>query len=396
MKTSFLISQNDINTAYKSVSNTLQDRIAEISEIRTDIKNEESIYDDDDIHEVVDIVIERFPSEILNCLPSYFQSQILKVANEINYLNIAVWDNFDNTQVSQDLLEHILTLNIDGLNKPTFEKNYEIVRRKNQERIEQEKNEPTLKKWASILLELRKYIDQVENKQLSSNDAYTQTKNLFSVSELNDLPDFGKDIRIQIGYAIRSLSVSIWNKQSDIKSAINTINFAAQINLNNEAQAKIQQDLSELKELEKRYRGVLVCHFCEKNSPDDNSSFDKLIYKETYRSYFPRRVEFSQATISIPRCKSCKETHSKGNSQYSLYFFGFLIVGVIIGAITEDNHFIIGGIIGGAIGWIVGAAVKSNSVGKQGIKDDSNSTLKNHPILIERIKIGWTFSKPSA
>jgi hypothetical protein len=69
-----------------------------------DIKNEESVYDDDDIHEVVDLVIEYFPTEPLNCLPNYFQSQILKIANEINYLNVAIWDNFDNTQVCQDLL----------------------------------------------------------------------------------------------------------------------------------------------------------------------------------------------------------------------------------------------------------------------------------------------------
>ena len=396
LKTSFLVSQNNVNTAYKGVSNILQNRLSELSEIRTDIENEESVYDEDDIHEVVDLVTNYFPTDPLNCLPNYFQSQILKIANEINYLNVAIWDNFENTQVSQDLLEHILTLNIDGLNKPTFQKNYEIVKRKNQERIEQIKNAPVLKQWAGILLQLRKYIDEVETKSLSSNLAFSKTKELFSVAELNNLPDYGKDIRTQIGYAIRSLSVSIWNKHNDIKNALNTINLATQINLDTDANAKIQQDLLELKELEKKYRGVLVCHFCEKNSPDENSSLEKLIYKETYRSYFPRRVQFSQASITIPRCNSCKEIHSKGNSQYSLYFFGFLVAGVIIGAITEDSHFIIGGLIGGVIGWIIGTAVKGNSVGKQGIKDDSDSTLRNHPLLIERMKQGWTFSKPSA
>jgi uncharacterized membrane protein len=79
-----------------------------------------------------------------------------------------------------------------------------------------------------------------------------------------------------------------------------------------------------------------------------------------------------------------------------MYFFGFLILGVIIGAVTEDSHFIIGGLIGGVVGWIIGTMVKSNSVGKHGIKDDSESTLRNHPILTERMKQGWTFSKPSA
>jgi hypothetical protein len=396
LKTSFFISQDNVNIAYKSVSNILGRRLADLSEIRADIETEESVYDDDDLHEIVDLVTNYFSTELLNYLPNYFQSQILKIANEINYLSVAIWDNFDNTQVCQDLLEHILTLNIDGLNKPIFQKNYEIVKRKNQERIEQSKNAPFLKTWAVTLLELRKYIDEVESETLSSSLAFTKTKELFSVSELNNLPDYGKEIRTQIGFAIRSLSVSIWNKCNDITSALNTINLASQINLDDEARAKIQQDLSELVELEKKYRGVLVCHFCEKNSPDENSSLEILIYKEIHRSYFPRRVKFSQASVTIPRCKSCKEIHSKGNSQHSLYFFGFLLAGVIIGAMTEDSHFIIGGIIGGVVGWIVGTAVKGKSVGKQGIKDDSGSPLRNHPLLIERMKQGWTFSKPSA
>ncbi|MBK7959334.1 MAG: hypothetical protein IPK03_15315 [Bacteroidetes bacterium] len=130
LKTSFLISQSEINIGYKSVSNNIQNRIDEIAEIKRDIKNEESVYNEDDIDEVVDLVVANFPSDILNCLPNYFQSQILKIANEINYLNVVIWDNFDNPQVCNDLLEHVLTLNIDGIDKPTFQKNYEIVRKK--------------------------------------------------------------------------------------------------------------------------------------------------------------------------------------------------------------------------------------------------------------------------
>ena len=396
LRTSFLISQSEMNNAYKSVSNNIQNRINEIAEIKKDIQNEESAYDKVDINEVVDLVVEKFPSEILNGLPNYFQSQILKIANEVNYLNVAIWDTFDNTQVCKDLLEHILTLNIDGLDKPTFQKNYEIVKKKNDERVEQEKNAPLLKKWASVLLQLRKFIEGVEEKSLSSNSAFEQTENLFSISELNSLPNFADDIRTQIGYSIRSLSISIWNSHSDIKNAINTINLALQVNIDNEGKAKFKQDLVELQELEKKYKGILVCHFCDKNTPDDNSSLDKLIYKETRRSYFPRKVEFSQATISVPRCKSCKEIHTEGNSQYAIYFWGLLIVGVIIGAFTEDNHFIIGGLIGGFLGWIIGTSVQSSAVSKHGIKDNSESTLSNHPILSERMQQGWTFTQPSA
>lgn len=73
-----------------------------------------------------------------------------------------------------------------------------------------------------------------------------------------------------------------------------------------------------------------------------------------------------------------------------------LILGVIIGAATEGEHFITGGIIGAVAGWIVGKIIEGNQVKKGGIKDSSDSTLASHPLLVERTKSGWTFSKPTA
>ena len=229
LKTSFLISQNNVNIAYKSVSNILQSRLAELSEIRTDIKNEESVYDDDDIHEVVDVVIDYFPTESINCLPNYFQSQILKIANEINYLNVAIWDNFDNTQVSQDLLEHILTLNIDGLNKPTFQKNYEIVKRKNQERIEEEINAPILRKYAGYLIQTKSKLEEIENKTLTPSSLLSWVNSSISIPDVNRLPRTFDEIKNQVALSLRAMSVSVWNSYSNIDVSLDLINKASNI-----------------------------------------------------------------------------------------------------------------------------------------------------------------------
>lgn len=229
LKTSFLISQNNINTAYKSVSNILQNRLSELFDIRTDIKNEESTYDDNSIHELVYLVTDYFPSELLNCLPNYFQSQILKIANEINYLNVAIWDNFDNTQVSQDLLEHILTLNIDGLNKPTFEKNYEIVKLKNIERIEEEINAPILRKYADYLIQTISKLEDIENKTLTPNFLLTWVNSSISISDVNNLPRNFDEIKNQIALSLRAMSVSVWNSFFNIDVSIDLINKANNI-----------------------------------------------------------------------------------------------------------------------------------------------------------------------
>lgn len=250
LKTSFLVSQSNVNIAYKGVSNILQNRLSEISEIRNDIKNEESVYDDDDIHEVVDLVTDYFPTESLNCLPNYFQSQILKIANEINYLNVAIWDNFDNTQVSQDLLEHILTLNIDGLNKPTFQKNYEIVRRKNQERIEEERNTPILRKYAAYLIQSKSKLEEIENKTLTPNSLLTWVNSSISIPDVNRLPRTFDEIKNQVALSLRAMSVSVWNSYSNIDVSIDLINKANNITgLKSETQENLLDAKKQLTEL---------------------------------------------------------------------------------------------------------------------------------------------------
>lgn len=229
LKTSFLISQSDINLAYKSVSNNIQNRIEEIAEIKGDIKNEESVYDEDDIDEVVDLVVGNFPSDILNCLPNYFQSQILKIANEINYLNVVIWDNFDNTQVCNDLLEHVLTLNIGGLDKPTFQKNYEIVRKKNLERVEQEKNAPILRKYAGYLIQTKTKLKEIEDKTTTPTSLLSWVNSSISISDVNNLPSVFDEIKNQVALSLRAMSVEIWNSFSNIDVSIDLINKANNI-----------------------------------------------------------------------------------------------------------------------------------------------------------------------
>lgn len=250
LKTSFLISQNDINLAYKSVSNSIQNRIDDIAEIKRDIKNEESVYDEDDIGEVVDLVVENFPSDILNCLPNYFQSQILKIANEINYLNVVIWDNFDNTQVCNDLLEHVLTLNIGGLDKPTFQKNYEIVRKKNQERIEQEKNAPVLRKYAGYLIQTKTKLKEIEDKTTTPTSLLSWVNSSISISDVNNLPSVFDEIKNQVALSLRAMSVEIWNSFSNIDVSIDLINKANNITgLKSETRDNLQNAKKQLTEL---------------------------------------------------------------------------------------------------------------------------------------------------
>lgn len=252
LNTSLLIEQSDLNSAFKSVSNNIQNKISEVDEITKDIKNEESVYDEDNIEDVVQLVKGYFPSHTLNCLPQYFQSQILKVAKSLNYLSNSIWDAFDTTQVPNDLTEYLLTLNIGGLDRPTFENNFKIISKKNNERKEQEKYAPILKKYAVCVLALRKLRDEIENKTKQPQDAINQIDTILSISELNATPSVLSEIRNQIAMLFRGISVSIWNQFSEIDRSISLIRIALTIKVDDETKDQLNAALNQLLELKQK------------------------------------------------------------------------------------------------------------------------------------------------
>ena len=253
LNTSSLISQADVNSAYKSVSNNIQNKIAEIDEITRDIKNEESIYDEDDIEDVVEIVKDHFPAKTLNCLPQYFQSQILKIANSINYLSNSIWDAFDTTQVPNDLTGYLLTLNIGGLDRPTFEKNFSIISRKNNERIEQQKNAPILKKYASFLIQTKSKTEEIKNKTLTPLVLQSWVNSNISINDVNNLPSVFDEIKNQVAFSLRAMSVEVWNSYSNIDVSIDLITKANSItDLKTETKTNLVEAKNQLTELKRK------------------------------------------------------------------------------------------------------------------------------------------------
>jgi hypothetical protein len=392
LRAEYLISKNDLNKAYKSLGNEIQQRITATDKLTKEIKEEESNYTDDNIDDVINFIQNRFPSEFLNKLPIYFQSQINKIAASINFLQLNIWNEFNTTSVPLLLLEYLLELNIESVSKPTFEKNYNIVKKKHEERIEKEKNAPLIKEWAKILISIQSKVDDVESEILKASDALLFVKSSFDLGELNNLPSFANEIRTQIGYSIRSMSIACWNKQSDINSALSLIDLALKIKLTEKAKLAIRQDKTELEELEKKYRGVLVCNFCDTDAPDGGSNYKITLYKITSRDY--QGVKYQYLPINIPRCIACKsyhgiEFHHKSVSGKN---FGFGLVGLLAGVAVDVVAYTGGGAISGVSKVISKINDKSNTPRK----DTRQSTISNFFKIKEMLSDGWTFSKPSA
>jgi hypothetical protein len=268
LNTISLIEQADLSSAFKSVSNSIQNKIAEIDEITNDIKNEISVYDEDDIDEVVQLVKVSFPARTLNCLPQYFQSQILKVANSINYLSNSIWDAFDTTQVPTDLTGYLLTLNIGGLDRPTFENNFKIISNKNNERIEQEKNAPVLKKYANFLIQAKVQTQNAKDKKITPGQLLTWVLKNLSIEDINNLPPVFDEIKNQIALSLRTISVEVWNAGLSTSLSSTLISKAMEITgLKLETTEILQKASKQLIELKRKQDESKSTNFISTHEP---------------------------------------------------------------------------------------------------------------------------------
>lgn len=398
LKVAKLVPFSEQHILFKGINHEIDIRLDKLRTISEEIKEDRSSYDKNSVGDLVDVIKQDFSLTLINTLPiQYFQSKISKIASSINRLGSIIWDTFHTPLIPLALFEHLLKLNIDSAGKPTFEKNYEFIRQRAQEHEEKERYAPILKKWVDIYDQLQSLKIDVENEHSDANAIFDTVQELVTISELNSLGKFADDIRTKIAYAVRGLSIASWNTQDDVTNALRYINLSLKIRLDNDDISNLKKDQSELIELEKKHGHLLKCFFCGNNAPNLNSTYSNTIYKETSRSYFPRRsVQFSCRNVSIPRCDKCKDIHTAGSDSVKLVVIVCLIIGGIVGAFTEDHRFILGGIIGAVIGWIIGKGIESNKYSAKGIKDTSSSTIGSYPSVSEYIKQGWTFSKPTA
>ena len=68
---------------------------------------------------------------------------------------------------------------------------------------------------------------------------------------------FGDEIRTQISYAMRAMSVVSWNKQNDIKSALALIDYALMIEVDEDVKEKFRAEKITLEKIKKQRESSL-------------------------------------------------------------------------------------------------------------------------------------------
>jgi hypothetical protein len=244
-----LVNSRDTEKAYKGLSQHLKNIEDELHEIRRELDDEESYYDEDTIDELDADIREKANNEAINLLPSYFQAQRNEIAQKIRNISVAVFNGINDAEVAYQLISYSLEFKINNLTKQKLQKDYEQIKEIYENRNESEQFSSELARYGGVLLQIVQLIKQVEGNQISASAIQLKVNSMISISELNQLPVVFEEIREQIAMAIRALSVAVWNEKSDLDVALSLIQTAQKINLKPEIKSQINKVYNDLNQL---------------------------------------------------------------------------------------------------------------------------------------------------
>lgn len=188
--------------------------------------------------------------------------------------------------------------------------------------------------------------------------------------------------------------------------------YGSLVAVSHRTQEKTKENLDSCEEWIKN-KIYYFCWFCGKNQPNSKDGCSRTIYRETDRFWFPKSVRFSSVSIPIPRCSQCRQIQNRTPDKYWALLIswasGLLVIGAIIGAIVDIipdlgagggtgtvTGSVGGALVGAFIGWKAGENLKCFELSKAGVKDTSDSTISQYPMISQRLNEGWQMSEPTA
>lgn len=213
LRTQNLFNDSDQNTAFKCTSIEISENIKKVQDITDKIKNKETKWTAETVSGLLFHIRNWVPVNILNLLPKYFQSQINKTASALNKLQLVIWEELHNPSVCRELLDYLLSLNIESVGKKTFEDNYKIVKQAEE------------KKHIDKLISIINSFDNKAKTILNAKELIFQTKqylfNLKSVSQLNDNTYISLSTRV--AFTAQSYIIEEVNNSKSADSRYNSI-----------------------------------------------------------------------------------------------------------------------------------------------------------------------------
>jgi hypothetical protein len=255
-----IVTVGDKDKAYKSIAYAIKQKIKEIDVLALSIKNHSSPYDENNLHEISDWVDSLVNVDILNLLPSYFQSMRNQTAMSLRHLSVYINNYLKNSTLALDIINYALTLNIDGLVEQRITEDYHkiIDININDNDLKEKRASPIPKKYDHFIEILYRNIAYIKEKTVSASSVLDYLRSSLSINELNSLDISYDETRKKIASALNSLASFISIDSAEINTALEIINIAESINLNEETKKLIANTKNQLTQVKNKIQAQRV------------------------------------------------------------------------------------------------------------------------------------------
>jgi hypothetical protein len=256
------------DSCFKSTYALVRNVNEDLEKIYEDIKNKLSQYIENNFISLPKVVIDRVDVPLINTLPAYFQSLRNQLAQTIRDISTEINnDPFSLFEPAFKIIEISNSIFSDGLVKQNVIKAHAIIKKNYESELENIKKKEKETKQYNADLELHKdkitsyeailqQIDVIISQIIRKQGNYV--KNRFSgldkwleltidIPTLNSQPQIFDNIRKRIAFALKQLSVIIWNDYENIESSFNIIQLAIAIKVDAETRTNIKINYDTLK-----------------------------------------------------------------------------------------------------------------------------------------------------
>jgi hypothetical protein len=289
---SLLVNAQYHDKCYTKVRLFLRGIMDEIKNLRVKIEQDNGIINSASYNHIFYLITKSISTTLINLLPdAQFQTIRNALGDSIHYLGIIV-HNIEYKKSDNDITKNLshcfyiteVAKEIDctGLEEKEIRKSYFIQKdhyESLQATFELQKKKPILNKYAQLKESILAKIEEIDNKTTTPALVNTWISNSINSTEINLLDNTFIKTKNEIALLLKSLSLSVWNNQDEIDSALFILSKGREINADEITKSKLLNAKIQLDDLKLKIERQREANKQRLSSykPKEKSSYSLLI-----------------------------------------------------------------------------------------------------------------------
>jgi hypothetical protein len=248
-----LVSPQQQEKAYESTVRHWQQFHQDCQELLEELNEEEDSYD----LKKIDALLQRLDREQwikgLNLLPDYFQTQRNDTAKTLRSISVGVFNNLDDVDRAQKLIEKAQELNLSGTAKQQITEAFKQLKEIQSKRKIQQEQEKEAKGLLEAFIYIHKLTEEVEEKgekmSASLGERLRRVQEQIQPLKKRQFTGDIKEILDKLCIALRQLAIELCNQANEYDKAQTVLTWVLELNPSSEIKLRVQKDQKDIQNL---------------------------------------------------------------------------------------------------------------------------------------------------